>query len=42
MQQNYITWLSGPFFGGSGTSGTTGITSVTINTDWAGETHITF
>lgn len=42
MQQNYITWLSGPFFGDSGTSGTTGITSVTINTDWAGETHITF
>ena len=42
MQQNYITWLSGPFFGGSSTTGSTGITSVTINTDWAGETHITF
>lgn len=41
MQQNYITWLSGPFFGDSG-SGSTGITGVTINTDWAGETHITF
>ena len=41
MQQNYITWLSGPFFGDSGSSSTT-ITSVTINTDWAGETHITF
>lgn len=41
MQQNYITWLSGPFFGDSG-SGSTTITGVTINTDWAGETHITF
>ena len=41
MQQNYITWLSGPFFGDSGSSSTT-ITGVTINTDWAGETHITF
>lgn len=41
MQQNYITWLSGSFFGGSGT-GSTGITSVTVNTDWAGENHITF
>ena len=41
MQQNYITWLSGPFFGGSGSASTT-ITSVTVNTDWAGETHITF
>ena len=41
MQQNYITWLSGPFFGGS-SSGSTTITGVTINTDWAGETHITF
>ena len=42
MQQNYITWLSGPFFGGSSTTGSTGITSVTVNTDWAGETHLTF
>ena len=42
MQQNYITWLSGPFFGASSTTGSTGITGVTINTDWAGETHITF
>ena len=42
MQQNYITWLSGPFFGASSTTGSTGITSVTVNTDWAGETHITF
>jgi len=42
MQQNYITWLSGLFFGGSSTTGSTTITGVTINTDWAGETHITF
>jgi len=41
MQQNYITWLSGSFFGGSGT-GSTGITGVTVNTDWAGENHINF
>ena len=41
MQQNYITWLSGPFFGDSGSSSTT-ITGVTVNTDWAGETHLTF
>ena len=41
MQQNYITWLSGPFFGGSTTVSTT-ITGVTVNTDWSGETHITF
>ena len=41
MQQNYITWLSGAFFNGSGSSSTT-ITGVTVNTDWAGETHLTF
>lgn len=41
MQQNYITWLTGAFFNGSGSSSTT-IGGVTINTDWAGETHITF
>ena len=41
MEQNHITWLSGAFFGGSGSSSTT-ITGVTINTDWAGETHLTF
>ena len=41
MEQNHITWLSGAFFGGSGSSSTT-ITGVTVNTDWAGETHITF
>ena len=44
MQKNYITWLSGSFFGGSSTAptGGAGITSVTVNTDWAGETHVTF
>lgn len=41
MEQNHITWLSGEFFNGSGSSSTT-ITGVTVNTDWAGETHITF
>jgi len=41
MQQNYITWVSGAYFNGSGSSSTT-ITGVTINTDWAGETYITF
>lgn len=39
MVQNQVTWLSGPFF--TGGSGSTGIT-ITINTDWAGETHLTF
>ena len=41
MEQNHITWLSGAFFNGSGSSSTT-IGGITINTDWAGETHITF
>lgn len=41
MQQNYITWLSGAFFNGSGSS-STDVTKVTVNTDWAGENHITF
>ena len=44
VEKNYITWLSGSFFGGSGSdpTGGAGITSVTVNTDWAGETHVTF
>ena len=42
MQQNHITWLSGEFFNGSGSSSTTTITGITVNTDWAGETHLTF
>ncbi len=41
MAQNNITWLSGAFFNGSGSSSTT-ISGVTVNTDWAGETHLTF
>ena len=40
MKQNYVTCMTGPFFAGGGT-GSTGIT-ITINTDWAGENHITF
>ena len=41
MQQNHITWLTGAYFNGSGSSPTT-ITEVTVNTDWDGETHLTF
>ena len=41
MQQNHITWLSGAFFNGSGSSSAT-ISGVTVNTDWAGEIHLTF
>ena len=41
MEQNHITWLTGAFFTGSGSSSIT-ITGVTVNTDWAGETHLTF
>ena len=41
MEQNHITWLTGTFFNGSGSSSTS-VTSVTVNTDWAGETHLTF
>ena len=41
MEQNHITWLTGALFDGSGSSSTT-VTGVKINTDWAGETHLTF
>ena len=41
MEQNHITWLSGAFFNGSGSSSTS-VTGVTVNTDWAGETYLTF
>ena len=41
MEQNHITWLTGAFFNGSGSSSTS-VTSVTVNTDWTGETHLTF
>lgn len=42
MQQNYITWLSGPLFNSTGSSSSTTIPGVTINTTWAGEHHLTF
>ena len=41
MQQNYITWLTGAFFSGTSSS-STNVTNVTVDTDWAGENHITF
>jgi hypothetical protein len=41
MEQNYIMWLSGAFFGGSGSSSST-IGGIMVNTDWAGEKHMTF
>lgn len=41
MEQNHITWLSGAFFNGSGSSSAS-FNGVTVNTDWAGETHLTF
>ena len=41
MEQNHITWLSGAFFTGSGSSSTS-VTGVTVDTDWAGETYLTF
>ena len=39
MEQNKVTWFSGPFF--TGGKGSTDVTIV-INTDWAGEIHVTF
>lgn len=39
MQQNHITTLSGDCFGGN--TGSANI-NITINTEWAGETHLTF
>lgn len=41
MERDHITWLTGAFFSGSGTPSSTTIT-VTVNTDWSGETHLTF
>ena len=40
MEQDYITWVSGSMFTGAGSSSAT--IGVTINSDWAGETFITF
>ena len=42
MEQNHITWLSGAFFDGTGSSSTTTVTGVTVNTEWGGETYLTF
>ena len=41
MEQNHITWLTGAFFNSSGSSSTS-VTGVTVNTDWAAETHLSF
>ena len=41
MEQNHITWLSGAYFNGSGSSASANI-GVTVNTDWAGDIHLTF
>ncbi len=41
MEQNYITRLTGAFFGGSGSS-SVGITEVTVDTEWAGVKDLTF
>ena len=41
LYQNQITWYSGAFFDGSGASSST-ITDIDINTEWAGEHHLTF
>ena len=39
MEREKITWFTGPFFGGA--SGGLSI-GITLDTDWKGETHITF
>lgn len=39
MEREKITWFTGPFFGG--TNGGLSI-GITLDTDWKGETHITF
>lgn len=41
MRQNYITWVNCAYFTGSGASSSV-TTGVSFNTDWAGETHVTF
>ena len=41
MQRNHITWLSGAFFDGAASSSSS-ITVIGVNTDWDGETHLTF
>ena len=39
LVQNKITWFSGPFFDESGSQNTI---TIDINTEWDGETHLTF
>jgi len=39
MEREKITWFTGPLFGGTGGGLSIGIT---LDTDWKGETHITF
>jgi len=41
MSQNQITWLSGAFFSGSSSS-SSGNVQVDVDTNWAGENHVTF
>lgn len=40
MKQNEITWLSGPYFSDSNTQ--TMSMTLDVNTEWAGETHLTY
>ena len=40
LVQNHVTWLTGPYFSGSGAESMT--MTVTINTDWEGEYRLTF
>ena len=41
VTRNKITWLSGPYFTGSGSSSTS-VFSINIDTDWAGDIHQPF
>lgn len=41
VTRNKITWLSGPYFTGSGSSSSS-VFSIDVDTDWAGDTHLTF
>ena len=41
MRQNQITWLSGDFFNGAGSSPSV-VSTIDVDTDWNGETHLTF
>ena len=41
VTRNKITWLSCPYFTGSGSSSSS-VFSIDVDTDWAGDTHLTF